>query len=56
MQEAHPSQGDAVQGRQGLIVRPRQAAIRQEAGWFRGTDQARLPQEGKDHQEGCHPS
>ncbi len=48
-------QGDSVQGRQGLQLRPGQAAVRPQAVWIRWTDQAGLPQEGKDDQEGHGP-
>jgi len=44
-------QGDAVQGRKGLGCGAGQAAVRQQAGWVWRADEARLPQEGEDHQE-----
>ena len=52
MQEALDPQGLPVQKGQGLHHRSGQEKIRLKAKGFRRPDQARLPQEGKDHQEG----
>merc|ERR1719376_775371 len=49
--QAQAVQGDPVQGRQGLSNRTGQASLRQKAVRIRGSDQARLPQEGQDHQK-----
>merc|ERR1712195_7346 len=38
---------------QGLPVRPGQASLRSQTAGLRRTDQACVPQEGKDHQEDC---
>ena len=51
--EAHPAQGHSVQGRQGLAVCSGKAPIRPQAVRLRWSDQACLPQEGQDYQEGC---
>lgn len=40
----------------GLALRTGKASLRQEAVRLRRTDQARFPQEGQDHQEGCASS
>ena len=53
--KAHAPQGDAVQDRQGLAVRAGQAALRREAEGLWWPDQARLPEEGQDDQEGRAP-
>ena len=52
VQEAHAPQGVSVQEGQGLADCPGQAQIRRQAEGLRWTDQARLPQEGQDHEEG----
>merc|ERR1712166_563497 len=53
VQEAHRAQGYPVQDWQGLPVRPGQASLRSQTAGLRRTDQACVPQEGKDHQEDC---
>jgi len=52
LQEAHPAQSHPVQGRQSLVIRPRKASIRPQAVRLRWSDEACVPQEGKDNQEG----
>jgi len=50
--EAPAPQSDAVQDRQGLARRTGQATIRPKTVRIRWSDQARLPQEGEDDEEG----
>ena len=56
MSEFQPPQGDAVQEGQGLVGSSGKASLRPQAIRLWWSDQARLPQEGKDHEEGCPPS
>ena len=48
MSQTRGAQGDAIQVRQGVELRPGEASVRLEANGLRGTDQARLSQEGQD--------
>lgn len=50
--QAHPAQGHPVQGWQGLALRTGKATLRPQAVGLWWSDQARLPQEGQDYQEG----
>merc|ERR1712227_773934 len=54
--QAHSPQGHPVQDGQGLAFRSGKASLRQEAVRIRWSDQARLPQEGQDDQEGRPPA